>query len=144
MVAIAPAASHQLELALDGDDGSALWAKVLASNDLSALFTTAVTPGGNIAIGGSFRGTMELAKVHSANAATHAYVALLAYDGTPLWSHAGGGSNSGDSAEIRALVTDADGKVYAAGSTTTGLSFDNVSQPGKGGGNDAWVAQFVK
>jgi hypothetical protein len=125
---------------LDGDDAHALWTKVLEGPALSAMSGSAVTPDGNIAIGGSFQGTLDLAQLHSGNGtALHAFVAMLAFDGTPLWSHTSGGA-SGTQASTYAVEATADGTVYAAGATAVPLTFGAATDSDAG----VWVAQFAK
>lgn len=101
-------------------DNTIQWSKTINATQMD-IWSMALTPSGDIVIGGSFKGTttgLEPYNITPQGTTNRAGMVakLSGATGTALWAKAIGGSTSGD--EIKAVAVDSTGSVFAAGSFT--------------------------
>ena|GEM_PF-1315549 len=125
---------------LAGGDGAAAWAQ-RASGALQAdLNAVAVLPGGDVAVGGTSRGTTSLAGGAAVLGPGEydAFLGRLDGNGGHVWSFARGGVGE---EEILDLAIDAEGAIWATGRAGGVYTLGGPSFAGEGG-NDPWIARL--
>ncbi|MCC6525186.1 MAG: hypothetical protein IT373_21210 [Polyangiaceae bacterium] len=118
--------------------GEHVWSMRFGDGVGQSVHAVAVTPFGDVLVGGSFSGEIALPNIAlSAWGLRDAFVLKLAADGTPVWGRSYG--YTGGSASVNALAVDSTGAIYMAGTYDGGIEFG--PGPMMSDGDDAF---FVK
>lgn len=120
--------------------GAHLWSKRLGAT----LLGLGVTPGGDVALAGSFAGTVDFGGgMVSSDGPTDVFLVMLSSsDGAYVWSHTAGGPSS-DTAT--GLAVDGTGLVSVVGKfQTTGVTVDfgGLALGSSGTGSDYFIVQY--
>ncbi|AUX47266.1 hypothetical protein SOCE26_087840 [Sorangium cellulosum] len=123
--------------------GAHRWSARFGGSGAETLNGLAVTPEGNVVLGGTFYGSFMFGdRALSSVNALDSFVATLDQDGTPGWAHA-----IGDTADqtLRAIAVDATGNIVVAG-YFSGKLFCSTSPapvcPTSAGGTDIFVRKY--
>lgn len=114
-------------------DGKYLWAKRFGDGASQSAFGVAVDTSGNIAVSGSFQGTLDfgVGALQNTNATdTRAFIAKLDSSGKPLWSKAYG--PAGGQTSANSVGFDSGGNILATGGFTGSIDFGKGSLPSTG------------
>ncbi|MFO0761936.1 MAG: MopE-related protein [Byssovorax sp.] len=122
-------ASDVMVAALDAETGQALWAKRFGDAFDQVAYSVAVDSAGNIALVGSFRGSLDFGPTHLANAdavntSRDIFAARLDPDGKPLWARRFGDVRDQDAESV---AVDSGGNMTLTGSFVGTLAFDAQS-----------------
>jgi hypothetical protein len=158
-VTLRSAGGTDVVLARLGPGGAVLWARNYGDAQNQGASVASVASDGNLLLGGTFAGTLDLANGNSsvvvveniassqlpnasplhARGTADAFVAKLAPDSTLLWASQLGGV--GAAAEAAAMAPASDGTTLVAGAFTGTVDFDAI-QATSAGETDAFVASL--
>jgi len=130
---------------LSPDNGNVIWGKSIGGASNDAAWAVAISPSGDVTLGGYFQGTLldeNGATSHTSAGGNDAFVTKLsAANGTRLWTKRIGGP-SWD--YLYGLAADSSGNVYATGNFQGSASIDATSVTlVSAGGQDAFIVKLA-
>jgi hypothetical protein len=120
-------------------DGSTLWSRRFGDTLGDSAMCVAVTPAGDIVVGGAFQGTVDFGNGPlTSSGSTDMFLVKLGSGGVTLWSKSFGDASSQG---IAAATVDPAGNVLIAGGFLGAVSFGGIPLTSAGSG-DVFVAKF--